>query len=144
METSSKALNNSKGGWSTCDSAGCEPSQPVPSIRERATLLNRRELGLTIPGASTAVLDGGSQVAPTGQANSNRRKGAGWGSRSPAHRHGPAWFDRCRLNSPMALQPQFLAGFLIAYRGEINSSVEKLVKGAEQLHATPELNRLFE
>jgi hypothetical protein len=77
METSSKALDNSKGGWNTCDSAGCEPCKPVPSIRERAALLNRRELGLTILGASAAVLDGCLQAAPTGQANSDRRKGAG-------------------------------------------------------------------
>jgi hypothetical protein len=70
METSSKALDNSKGGWKTCDSAGCEPCKPVPSIRERATLLNRRELGLTTPGASAAaLLPGCPQPAPTGQAN---------------------------------------------------------------------------
>jgi hypothetical protein len=32
---------------------------------------------------------------------------------------------------------------LIGYRDEIQSTVEKLIKGAEQLHTTPELNWLF-
>ena len=45
METSSKASDSSKGGPSTLDSAECEPGKPVPSIRERAALLNQKESG---------------------------------------------------------------------------------------------------
>jgi hypothetical protein len=70
METSLKVIDNAKGSCTTSNSAGCEPSKPVPSIRERAALLNRRELGLTILGASAAALLAGcSQPAPTGQAS---------------------------------------------------------------------------
>jgi hypothetical protein len=77
METSSKASDSSKGGPSTLDSAECEPGKPVPSIRERAALLNQKESGLTIRSASAAAVnDGFSPSAVTGQAKSNRREGA--------------------------------------------------------------------
>jgi hypothetical protein len=63
METSSKGLDNAD----TCSSAGCEPRKPDLSIRERAALLNQRELRLTILGASAA--ERCSQPASTKQAS---------------------------------------------------------------------------
>jgi hypothetical protein len=70
MNTSLKILDLPGRARETYNSTGCEPCGPVPSIRERAALLNRRELGPTILDASAAALLAGcSQPAHPGQAN---------------------------------------------------------------------------
>src|SRR5260370_33858547 len=44
----------------------------------------------------------------------------------------------------MGLQDQLLACLVIAYGGEIQSTIEELSQRAEHLHTAPELNWLFE
>jgi hypothetical protein len=94
METSLKVLDNPKGGCNTCNSTGCEPCKPAPSVRESAVLLNRRELGLTILGASVAALLAGcSQPALRGKRTHRLQRL----QRRPLCRRSSPWFSSRRV-----------------------------------------------